>query len=953
MNQELKEKIVVAFEELTPNQLIADIHLTDEEYGTLIEMTKIRVASLLSRNATFPPPDETLSLALVQIGIREYEYGNYWNNFAHTIQMDIKNQIQGRIGNVFYRTLNKYNLFLYDKNEEQHRSRYVHNILLHGFVPRSYLADFFSFLVAFYKLNLFEQLPDSLDEPFDELSDFMDKVIPSNQDHFMVQQYFDKPIQYYKLVRSSQRALSEKKLKTPRVIMTDLLKMVDEYSWNGEISPKRDTSFYYDHFTEWMQKNDTDLALRKQKNQNRYRLVNQKPYLRLNYENQEVEIVLPPRRVRESDFENTIDAIIQNLSSTQKITLHSYRCIGTINTEEFILPINDYLFTDFSIEISSMKSLGLVEFKKKKYYLFSISNHLNEIQQLETGNIVLLTKPDSKVEFPYDSNILAGEPEDIGFGVLYYLAIEENSVICIDDEIISTSESYENLFLVDPVQHDIEFVSSTNSKPMVATKKHPVLLMQIEKEVSKWPILYINKKKHLLSSINQAAKEFSSINSTHVRVQIDLNLLLPTETGEYFVNLDFSTSNKKKHLLCNYFLVDSFFIEQSRPVYATDEPYEIQICSDIVFKPLFDCVSLDDNHFSILGKYDLLEFTTSGCDETIMRYKVKRMKWKFNGQEWTDKDVKTAYFHDLEPEIIVNAPGTKDQKLVLDGLDVKTIEGKFIQQDQFLFNIGEWIEAISNTPAIVYKIKLHYSDNFNNKKSTMLFHCVEKPTLLEFNPYFDRKGKKLACYVNFLSKDKLHGNIYDTALEKFVCSNIKFENGVTVLDFLDPKKNYRFDCFFMHDSLECSFNSKYSDYIGPFYWYSNLEQFELIVKKVSYYGEELSLGKHQYLFQDIKSISFSNQEYNATMVERSHLSNTTIFPQVRVSFSSGKMRFKVFDNDSKENQDNKDIIYDEVRCCLMSVNNFLKNPYSNIQERFLLLYKEEVDFEVEYRRVDE
>ena len=952
MHQELREKFLAAFEELTPNQLIADIHITDEEYVALIEMAKIRVNSLLSRNATLPPPDEILSLALVQIGIREYEYGNYWDNFVKTIQLDIKNQIQGRIGNVFCQTLNKYNLFLHDKKDEQDRSRFVHNILLHGFVPKSYLPDFFSFLVAFYKLNLFEQLPDNLDEPFDELSDFMDKVILSNQDHFTIQQWFDKPIQYYKLVRSSQRALSEKKLKTPRIIMTALLKMIDEYSWNGEISPKRDTSFYYDHFTEWMKKNDTDLALQKQKNQNRYRLVNQKPYLRLNYENQEVEIVLPPRRVRESDFENTIDAIIQNLNSTQKITLNSYRCIGTINTEEFILPINDYLFTDFLIEIISMKSLGLVEFKKKKYYLFSISNHLNEIQQLETGNIVLLTKPDSKVEFPYDSNILAEEPEDIGFGILYYLAIEENSVICIDDEIISKSESYENLFLIDPVQHDIEFVSSTNSKPIVATKKHPILLMQIEKEVSKWPILCINKKKYLLSSNEQLVKELFSINSNQIRVQIDLNLLLSAEVGKYYISIDFSTSMKKNQLLCNYFLVDCLSIEQRRPVYTTDESYEIQIFSDIIFKPLFVCSGLHNNHFSISGIYDLLEFTTSICDDIIMRYRVKCLSWKFAGQDWSDKNVKTLYFHDLDPAIIVNAPGTKNHKLVFDGSDLKEIKGKLIQKDQILFNIGEWIESILNGSLSICKIKLHYSDNFDNEKSTLLFYCVEKPTLLEFNPYFDRNHKKLACSVNYLSKEILHGNIYDVDFDKFVCSDIEFENGVTIFDLLDPNKNYRFDCFFKYDGFKFSFNSKDPDYIGPFYWHSNLEEFELMVKKITYYGEELNLGKHQYFFVDIKAISFSNQEYTASMVEKSHFTNSTIFPHVRVSFSSGKLRFKVFDNDSKENQNNKDIIYDEVRCCLMSVNNFLKVSYSNIQERFLLLYKEEVDFEVEYRRVD-
>lgn len=98
---------------------------------------------------TIIPVDEILSVAMVQIAIRVYSEGNYWDYFDEEVGVKISQGKKYYFAQIFAKTIQKYQLFELEQ-ENPSKYSYVENIKAHAFVPNKYLHNYFDFLFSFY-----------------------------------------------------------------------------------------------------------------------------------------------------------------------------------------------------------------------------------------------------------------------------------------------------------------------------------------------------------------------------------------------------------------------------------------------------------------------------------------------------------------------------------------------------------------------------------------------------------------------------------------------------------------------------------------------------------------------------------------------------------------------------------------------------------------------------------
>jgi hypothetical protein len=120
-------------------ELISQIDISEEEYGWLL--TYVREKTKISHIPTIASADEVLSVAMVQIAIKVYSDGNYWDCFNEEIGFVLTPPKKAYFSQVFVETIRKYEMFeLRSKNDL--RQAYVENIKAHAFVPNKYLENF-------------------------------------------------------------------------------------------------------------------------------------------------------------------------------------------------------------------------------------------------------------------------------------------------------------------------------------------------------------------------------------------------------------------------------------------------------------------------------------------------------------------------------------------------------------------------------------------------------------------------------------------------------------------------------------------------------------------------------------------------------------------------------------------------------------------------------------------
>ena len=86
-------------------KLLGEMDVSDEEYEHLKEYFKNRIikSSVQSTNA-----DIKISLFLVNVAVREFEDGKYWNMLSEILGVKLTQQNMSRAKDIFIKTIRKY-----------------------------------------------------------------------------------------------------------------------------------------------------------------------------------------------------------------------------------------------------------------------------------------------------------------------------------------------------------------------------------------------------------------------------------------------------------------------------------------------------------------------------------------------------------------------------------------------------------------------------------------------------------------------------------------------------------------------------------------------------------------------------------------------------------------------------------------------------------------------------
>ena len=128
--------------------LLGSIELTDEEFELLMSEFRVKYHAFLLSDAVEKYTDEIISIALVQIALRDYRNNALWPYVAKRLGQAKVNQNLMKLGAVFIRTMKVYGKACFDGGE------YVASILMHCFACDSCIPKLFDFLYVYYSIDI-------------------------------------------------------------------------------------------------------------------------------------------------------------------------------------------------------------------------------------------------------------------------------------------------------------------------------------------------------------------------------------------------------------------------------------------------------------------------------------------------------------------------------------------------------------------------------------------------------------------------------------------------------------------------------------------------------------------------------------------------------------------------------------------------------------------------------
>lgn len=269
--ESIKEDMI---SQITSNhlKLLSEISLDDGQLENIREKAPQLIVAVLAgrlRN------DILVAYIMMDVGMRNYHDGTYWEDFWNEIDIDHSVNDQTILGRFFIKTMEKYGLAVYDTTNRV----YVNNIMMHAFIPENegYRDAFFNFVLKFYNVVLNGSIPDDLDDKLQKMADvFSDE---SRDDY---QRQINIP-----LIVSTKHALSDVSY-FGRTVTKILRRFAEDYDSLDEVYLGR----YEKSFREWV----NNIHHRK----SRTRGLNEKPFIQFNNESGEIYIIIPSREVSRS-----------------------------------------------------------------------------------------------------------------------------------------------------------------------------------------------------------------------------------------------------------------------------------------------------------------------------------------------------------------------------------------------------------------------------------------------------------------------------------------------------------------------------------------------------------------------------------------------------------------------------------------------------------------------------
>lgn len=564
-------------------RLLGQIEISDDEYKELLSYTRMRVRNIQPQ--TIMPADIFLSVALVQIAIKSYSDGNYWDYFKTEIGLDVPSSRTNLVGQVFVATLKKHHLFQIER-EAGAKYAYVENIKAHAFVPTNYLQGYFDFLFAFYDRNLLRQLPEDISEDFSEMSEFFSSTLKETSDSFVLRNMDNKPAKSYKLLKATRTLFAQG---DPTVLSKEIyshLKIIDDYYYDGLL--KASDNRFAAGFSEWIKATSEQIESNKKGNRRRSDVFYRKPYFYIDRRTGTSYLIIPEQKIRNEDYQGAAYVDITAGSAHRKEQLSLYRAFGVLVSEPIKFPIAD-LFEDYQIIISS-KSERLFTIPRKDYRIFD--EEFYEIPKLRNGQNYLLVKKAAEVRGEKPVYVYEAYPK---WDEYSFADIDDKSVIYIDNIPVSTTGSF-------VVGADFAFVSREYElydldRKIQTAYKHPTISFKVSKEALEGCFILFHDKR---MSVKDNAASIVDLPGENDRCGVTMILedLIFDDDGLFRIILDEPRKALKE--LCKYVLLRSIRCHTEKRRYIFADEALITVSGDYDIKPI-NCEEIGDGYSYILS----------------------------------------------------------------------------------------------------------------------------------------------------------------------------------------------------------------------------------------------------------------------------------------------------------------------------------------------------------------
>jgi hypothetical protein len=758
------------------SRLLGEVYLSENEYRALLDIVRNNLLTRIS-NKSFNNPDIVVSVAMVQIGIRDYTEGNYWDRFCETLKINLNAMQRRDIGQLFFETLDKYGLFKYT-NSETNRNDYVINILIHGIIPNYYINDFFEFVYTFYDININRNITPSLSSDLKYLTEFIADSLTSEKEEVSLK--ISGYTSIYRLRKSTKLYIGLLERKA-RFLIRRIIKLIDSKYWGGSL-PKNPRNRITLQFLVWANTSerfltDVQIAASGKKRDNKQFT---SPYFTFDFEKHVINLVIPSQKFKNNEFKDEVKVKIKvNDNIIYQTNLDTYSIIGGYKTVKKSIQVpTKNMFDKIVVTVITGVSRKF-NIPERSYILF---DELGQNTNIHSGTIYILSKPNIIV----DSDDLIEKKEFNNFS-FYYLELEYNSIIFIDNTPLSPSgKVYEGLQKKGLIT-GIAAISEEN-EILPVYKSHPDILFKINNKKNIDGIgIVINGKRHRLSDIANKVcfKQFELKDGNGGwAIQINLLSLIGIKPSLVEFSIDIPGTNGIRRI-GKYILMPGLKYEFIDAPYVFTDKAVIEVENEINIKAI-NMDKLDKGHvygLSLTTEKTYALFSINIFNkEYRLQIEVPYLRWKFDDEVWKINSEENLWYKDIGDNLFVDFPGAGNLSLIINNDPETQQDGEYIN-GLYKFNFRRYLSYFSEN-GLKYSVNLKYNDEIV-EIMTILSKCIAKSANLSFDPI----NKILNGNFEILGKGKCVVDIIYKDTKEKIAENINLSNSNGKLNLKGNFKN--------------------------------------------------------------------------------------------------------------------------------------------------------------------
>ncbi len=918
-------------------KLLGQIQISDEEYKELLVYTSRKVANLMVQ--TIVPADIMLSLAAVQIAIRTYFEGNYWEYFKNEIGLEVSSSRTNYVGQIFVSTLTRFRLFQIERDAGA-KYAYVENIKAHSFVPNNYLSGYFDFLFAFYDRNLLRQVQENIDDDFSEMSDFFASTLKDSGDNFSLRNLDNKPAKSYKLLKATRTLFAQGDSSIMANVMYSHLKIIDDYYYD-EKKPA-DSNRFGNAFLQWIEHATELTGDNKHGNKRRSKAFYHKPYFHIKRSSGDVVLVIPEQKIRNEDYNGNVLATITVNGKSKSYPLSIYRAFGVLVSEQIKVSVDD-LFSEIRVDISSVSN-RIFEISKCSYRIFD--EDFCEMVKLHFGQNYLLVEKGCEVR---GAKAIYANCEYKYWDEYSYADVDEKTIIYIDNVPISTTGS----FIIGPNFNHVsnEYQLLDNEKEIQAAYKHPNLSFKVAKNTLDGCFIWCNSIRFQVKPVAASIVE-PPADTENYGVTLILNDLLDDDDHLYRILLD--EPGKSRREICRYVLISGLRCRPEKRRYVFSTEAILNIYGDYDIKPI-NCNKIADTYDYTLDLTTGVEYADFSLrlDEHDYTVRVPLNVFKHGFEkEWKFSRPDYLWHTELKNDLFVSIPGATEADVFMATKNSQfEAPGKSLGNGIFRFDITEIAQEIRTTQQPYNYISIKYKDNKYRKLS--LYRVLNRLYVEKAAIFFD-ESNKASVDVHFLGKNDLILCFCDKATDETVVER-KVINGRN--EFPELTETGLYTMYMFEETPDpFGFEQKRHQIGYPKYGIgvvnlNDITNCKVLIRDVSYGGSKLSLDYSYCVFNLDKLDKFT---YTGTLTEKYKLDKSgvkykvnTLADIILLECIPDGGEIVVLSIQSQYDEDVYDpLYYDKNLRKFVRSDNVTSKEYS----RYIALYDDCTEFETEIRR---